>query len=130
MNKQKINVKRIKFNIYAKIIVLEVVVLCIMRFLVPVLLNYPPMSEEKLFQSQIEPIYHTAQYVLLGTIGVIAYILCLSVFCSNIFKYLNLYAKDKTKISKKLIEKVRADCFAIPKKIVVVQVVLIVLVLF
>ena len=130
MNKQKINVKRTKFSIYAKIIVLEVVVLCIMRFLVPVLLNYTPMSEEKLFQSQIEPISHTAQYVLLGTIGVIAYILCLSVFCSNIFKYLNLYAKDKTKISKKLIEKVRADCFAIPKKIVVVQVVLIVLVLF
>ena len=130
MNKQKTNVKRIKFNIYAKIIVLEVVVLCIMRFFVPVLLNYPPMSEESVFQSQIEPISHTAQYILLGTTGIIAYILCLSIFCSKIFKYLDLYAKDKSRISKKLIEKVRQDCFSIPRKIVIVQVLLIILVLF
>ena len=96
----------------------------------PVLLNYPPMSEEKVFQSQIEPLSHTAQYILLGAIGIIAYILCLSIFCSNIFKYLDLYVKDKTKISKKLVERVRKDCFSIPQKIVIVQVVLIILVLF
>lgn len=130
MSKTKANVKRIKFNIYAKIIFLELIVLFIMRFFVPVLLNYPPMSEEKLFQSQIEPLSHTAQYILLGTIGIIAYILCLSIFCSNIFKYLDSYAKDKSKISRILIEKVREDCFSIPKKIVIVQVVLIILVLF
>ena len=130
MKKAKINVKKIKFNIYAKIIFLEIIVLCIMRFLVPVLLNYPPMSEDKIFQSQIEPLSHTAQYVLLGAMGIIAYILCLSIFCTNIFKYLNLYEKDKTKISKKLVERVRRDCFSIPQKIVIVQVVLIILVLF
>ena len=130
MKKLKINVKRIKFNIYAKIILLEIIVLCIMRFFVPILLNYPPMSEEKVFQSQIEPLSHTAQYILLGTMGIIAYILCLSIFCSNIFKYLNMYAKDKTRIPKKLIEIVRTDCFSIPQKIVIVQVVLIILVLF
>ncbi len=124
------NVKRIKFNIYAKIIFLEVVVLFIMRFFVPVLLNYPPMSEERLFQSQIEPISHTAQYILLGTIGIIAYIFCLSIFCASIFKYLDLYVKDKSKISKKLVEEVRKDCFSIPRKLVVVQVILIVIVLF
>ena len=130
MKKAKINVRKIKFNIYAKIIFLEIIVLCIMRFLVPVLLNYPPMSEDKIFQSQIEPLSHTAQYLLLGAIGIIAYILCLSLFCANIFKYLNLYEKDKTKISKKLVERVRKDCFSIPQKIVIVQVVLIILVLF
>lgn len=130
MKKAKTDVKRIKFNIYAKIIFLEIIVLCIMRFFVPVLLNYPPMSEEKVFQSQIEPLSHTAQYILLGAIGIIAYILCLSIFCSNIFKYLDLYVKDKTKISKKLVERVRKDCFSIPQKIVIVQVVLIILVLF
>ena len=74
MKKAKLNVRKIKFNIYAKIIFLEIIVLCIMRFLVPVLLNYPPMSEDKIFQSQIEPLSHTAQYLLLGAIGIIAYI--------------------------------------------------------
>ena len=97
MKKAKLNVRKIKFNIYAKIIFLEIIVLCIMRFLVPVLLNYPPMSEDKIFQSQIEPLSHTAQYLLLGAIGIIAYILCLSIFCSNIFKYLNYMIKIKLK---------------------------------
>ena len=41
-----------------------------------------------------------------------------------------MYAKDKTRIPKKLIEIVRTDCFSIPQKIVIVQVVLIILVLF
>ena len=53
MKKAKTDVKRIKFNIYAKIIFLEIIVLCIMRFFVPILLNYPPMSEEKAFQTQM-----------------------------------------------------------------------------
>ena len=44
MKKAKINVRKIKFNIYAKIIFLEIIVLCIMRFLVPVLLNYLHLS--------------------------------------------------------------------------------------
>ena len=130
MNKIEKNVKKIKFNIYAKIIFLEIIVLFIMRFFVPILLNYPPMSEEKAFQTQIEPLTHTAQYIVLGTIGIIAYILCLTKLCANIFRYLNIYSKNKSEISRNLIEKVRNDCFSIPKKIVIVQVVLIILVLF
>ena len=91
MKKLKINVKRIKFNIYAKIILLEIIVLCIMRFFVPILLKYPPMSEEKVFQSQIEPLSHTAQYILLGTMGIIAYILCRLLYQKGV-KRLNVNA--------------------------------------
>lgn len=130
MKTDRQKIKRIKFNIYAKIIFLEIIVLCIMRSLVPVLLNYPPMSEDKIFQSHIEPISHSAQYILLGTIGIIGYILCLTIFCNRIFKYLDLYASNKSKITHKMIDQVREDCFSIPKKIIIVQVVLIVLVLF
>lgn len=130
MDKHKKQVQKIKFNIFAKIIFLEIIVIIIMKFLVPVLLNYPPMSEDKQFQSQIEPLSHSAQYFLLGTIGIIAYILCINIFCSNIFKYLNLFITDKSKITLNLIKKVRQDCFSIPKKIIIVQVILIVIVLF
>ena len=134
MDKNKENtkklIKKIKFSIFAKIILLEIVVLCIMRFFVPVLLNYPPMSEEIAFQSQIEPISHTQQYILLGAIGILAYILCLTAFCSRIFKYLNLLVTNKSKINFDLIKRVRKDCFAIPKKLIIVQVILIIIVLF
>ena len=129
MNTAEKNVRRIKFNIYAKIIFLEVLVICIMRFFTPVLLNYPPMSEEAAFQSQIEPISHAMQYLSLGSITVIAYIVCLHFLCKNSFKFLDLYVKDKSKITFDLIKKVRKDCFVIPKKIIFVQVAIIFVVL-
>ena len=129
MNTAEKNVRRINFNIYAKIIFLEVLVICIMRFFTPVLLNYPPMSEEAAFQSQIEPISHAMQYLSLGSITVIAYIVCLHFLCKNSFKFLDLYVKDKSKITFDLIKKVRKDCFVIPKKIIFVQVAIIFVVL-
>ena len=129
MNIAEKNVRRIKFNIYSKIIFLEILVIAIMKFLTPVLLNYPPMSEEAVFQSQIEPFSHTMQYITLGGLAVIIYILCIHFMCKNAFKFLDLYIKDKSKIDFNLIKKVRKDCFIIPKKIILVQVVILVIIL-
>ena len=129
MNIAEKNVRRIKFNIYSKIIFLEILVIAIMKFLTPVLLNYPPMSEEAVFQSQIEPFSHTMQYISLGSLAVIIYILCIHHMCKNAFKFLDLYIKDKSKITTTLIKKVRSDCFIIPKKIILVQVVILVVIL-
>ena len=129
MNIAEKNVRRIKFNIYSKIIFLEILVIAIMKFLTPVLLNYPPMSEDTIFQSQIEPFSHTMQYITLGGLAVIIYILCIHFMCKNAFKFLDLYIKDKSKIDFNLIKKVRKDCFIIPKKIILVQVVILVIIL-
>ena len=129
MNIAEKNVRRIKFNIYSKIIFLEILVIAIMKFLTPVLLNYPPMSEEAVFQSQIEPFSHTMQYISLGSLAVIIYILCIHRLCKNAFKFLDLYVKDKSKITTNLIKTVRKDCFIIPKKIILVQVVILVIIL-
>lgn len=119
---------KFKRNIYVKIILLEIVVLCLMRYLVPVLLNYPPYSEEPIFQSQIEPISHTAQYISLGALGIILYILCINLVCKNIFKYIR--TEDKANLPFDFIKTVRTDCFNVSKKIVFVQIILIIVVLF
>ena len=57
--------KNFKFKIYAKIIILQIIVIFLMSQLVPLLLNYPPNSEEAVFQSQIEPFSHAMQYISL-----------------------------------------------------------------
>ena len=68
------NLKKFKFNIYFKIIALEILVILIMSILAPYLLNYPPNSEDKVFQGQIEPITHFQQYLSLGSLAIIIYI--------------------------------------------------------
>ena len=120
--------KKFKRNIYTKTILLEILVLFLMRYLVPVLLNYPPYSEDAVFQSQIEPLSHFAQYMLLGAIGILLYILFINIVCKNIFKY--LATKDKSKFSLSFIQTVRKDCLNVPKKIVLVQIILIIIVLY
>ena len=129
MNIAEKNVRRIKFNIYSKIIFLEILVICIMRYLTPILLNYPPMSEDALFQSQIEPFSHTLQYISLGSLAVLIYIVFIHFLSKNIFNFLDLYIKNKSKIDFNLIKKVRKDCFLIPKKIILVQVAILVVIL-
>ena len=129
MNIAEKNVRRIKFNIYSKIIFLEILVICIMRYLTPILLNYPPMSEDAIFQSQIEPFSHTMQYISLGSLAVLIYIVFIHFLSKNIFNFLDLYIKNKSKIDFNLIKKVRKDCFLIPKKIILVQVAILVVIL-
>ena len=119
--------KKIKFNVYAKIIIPEILVIFLMSFLVPVLLNYPPNSESTEFQSQIEPISHAMQYLALGSLGVIIYIIVIKIFFKDIFKFLKSFP---SKTSHEDIKKIRTQCFKIPLKIVIVQVCLLIFILF
>ena len=118
--------KKVKFNIYAKIILLEILVIFLMRFLVPVLLNYPPNSENPEFQNQVELINHTMQYLLLGSLGIIIYMIVIPFFFNRIFSFIG----HKSSNSDDDIEKVRKQCFSIPKKIICFQLALLVMVLF
>lgn len=119
--------KNIKRNIYGKLILLEVVVTSLMRFLVPKLSNYPPNSENFEFQKQIEPITHDMQYLILGGIGIILYILFVSIILKDVFNYLKNYKTKK--ISFQELENIREKCFQFPKKIILVQLVVIIVVL-
>lgn len=122
--------KNFKFNIYAKIILPEILVIFVMRFIVPILLNYPPNSEDAVFQSQIEPISHSMQYLALGSFGVLLYILVIKIFFKDLFGYTSkLSSSEKLEISHEEILKVRHQCFKIPIKIVAVQIILLVLML-
>lgn len=120
------NLKHIKRNIYGKLILLEIAVVTLMKVLVPKLSNYPPNSENPAFQKLIEPISHNMQYLLLGSFGIILYVIFVSILLHRVFKYIS---KDKKDVSFEELQSVRHDCFNFPKKIIFVQLAVIIIVL-
>lgn len=119
--------KNIKLKIYSKLVILELVVIVLMRFLIPLLSNYPPNSEDIAFQMKIESLSHDQQYIILGIFAIILQLFLTRFFFSDIFKYLK---KDKKKVTIKETELVRQQCFNIPTKLLLVQTLLLTVVLF
>ena len=119
--------KKIKSNIYLKIIIVTIITLIILYFLLPRILNYPPYSYRADFQVHVEIIPHLIQHLLLGLIGIFLYVISISKIFKNIFKYIKV--KDKSKLSFDFIKTVRNDCLSISNKIFILHIVLTVLVL-
>ena len=120
------NLKNIKRNIYLKLILLEIGVVYLMKVLVPMLSNYPPNSENNAFQAVIEPLSHNMQYLILGSFGVFLYAVFITFLMRNVFKYIK---KDKKQVTYAEIQNVRKTCFTFPRRILVVQLIVILVVL-
>lgn len=118
--------KNLKLRIYSKLLLLEVAVIVLMRFLIPVLSNYPPYSEAIDFQLKIEVLTHDQQYILLGIFALLLQTFFIKIFFSDIFKYIK---KDPKDVTIKETEQVRFQCYKIPKKLFFVQTVLLGIVL-
>lgn len=118
--------KNLKLRIYSKLLLLEVAVIVLMRFLIPVLSNYPPYSEAIDFQLKIEVLTHDQQYILLGIFALLLQTFYIKIFFSDIFKYIK---KDPKDVTIKETEQVRLQCYKIPKKLFFVQTVLLGIVL-
>ena len=118
--------KNLKLRIYSKLLLLEVAVIVLMRFLIPVLSNYPPYSEAIDFQLKIEVLTHDQQYILLGIFALLLQTFFIKIFFSDIFKYIK---KDPKDVTIKETEPVRLQCYKIPKKLFFVQTVLLGIVL-
>lgn len=120
--------KKFKISIYLKIVIVDVLLMLGMSYLVPLLSGYPPYSEEASFQIQIEGLTHTQQYLAFGCLGLILHLICISIFCKNIFKFLKKY-DTKQHILKDEIIAVRTDCFSINRKLLFLQVIVLMILL-
>ena len=118
--------KNFKIKIYSKIIILQIIVIFLMSQLMPLLLNYPPYSEDTIFQSQIEPYSHTMQYISLGSIYIILYIIMIKILFKKIFAYV----KNKNKkYTYEEINEIRNKCLDMHAKLTITQVVLLIIIL-
>ena len=110
--------KNIKLRIYAKAVGLQIALIVAMRFLMPLLANYPPFSETTAFQNEVEAMTHNQQYLMLGSIFIITQIILIHFIFKKIFRYLG---KDKKKVTKSEVEEIRQLCFKIPIRLLISQ---------
>ena len=127
-NDNKTNNKKLtnfKLKFLLMVLVVDAITVILLYFIMPLVQNFPPLSENIAFQEQLEELTHIQQYI-------IAYILCISVhtlsfflLMRKIFSYLKKYYNND-KISYNEILSVRKDCINIPYKVFLVQMVLII----
>ena len=113
--------KNFKVKIYTKLILVEVAIIVMMKFLVPILANYPPLSEVALFQQKVEAITHNTQYLLLGLVAILLHLIFINKYFKKIFNYIN---KKPDKITIKETNEIREECYVIPQKLMMIQAVL------
>ena len=114
-----------KLKFLLMVLLVDAITVILLYFIMPLVQNFPPFSENIAFQSQLEELTHIQQYI-------IAYILCISVhtlsfflLMRKIFAYLKKYYNNE-KISYNEILQVRKDCINIPYKVFAVQMALII----
>ena len=114
-----------KLKFLLMVLLVDAITVILLYFIMPLVQNFPPFSENIAFQSQLEELTHIEQYI-------IAYILCISVhilsfflLMRKIFAYLKKYYNNE-KISYNEILQVRKDCINIPYKVFAVQMALII----
>ena len=107
--------KHFRVKIYGKIILIEVFLAVVMNFLVPILANYPPHSEDASFQAQVLELSHVGQYVLLTTMAVILQL----IVCQFIFKNCFKYVKKFPDVSDDEVIKVRFETYKINRRLLI-----------
>ena len=118
--------KNFKVKIYTKLIVVEVVIIFMMKFLVPILANYPPLSEVAAFQQKVEALTHNTQYFLLGLVAILLHLIFINKYFKKIFDYID---KKPNKVTVKETNEVREECYVIPQKLMMIQAILLAIML-
>ena len=114
--------KHFRVKIYFKIILIEVLLAFIMNFLVPILANYPPHSEEAAFQKQILTLSHNGQYILLTSMAIGLQLIA----CQFIFKNCFKYVKKFPDVSVEEVIKVRNETYKVNRRLLLTTMVILV----
>ena len=117
--------RNLKSKFAAIIFLTDFIAVVLIYFIMPLVQNFPPFSEDFSFQELVQPVTHIEQYSIVYIIGVTVHLLSFTILMQKIYKYLDKYYKNE-KISYSEIKDIRKDCINIPYKIFFVQLFLIV----
>lgn len=117
--------RNLKAKFAAIIFLTDFIAVVLIYFIMPLVQNFPPFSEDFGFQELVQPVTHIEQYSIVYIIGVTVHLLSFTILMQKIYKYLDKYYRNE-KISYSEIKDIRKDCINIPYKIFFVQLFLIV----
>lgn len=119
------SLKNFNFKFKCMIFFIDLITVILVYFIMPLIQNFPPFSEEFGFQNAVQTLTHIQQYTVIFIIGFSIHLFTFKLLMKNIFKYLVKYFNNDS-ISYNEIKQVRKDCINIPYKVVLVQMILII----
>lgn len=116
------NINKFRIKTYGCVLLVNFIVLACAYYIMPIAMNYPPLSEEADFQAKVESISHLNQYIIVYALSSTIYVVALKILTKDIIKYLK--KKDNNeKIEYGEVQNVRNQSFLIPYKFYITQIV-------
>jgi len=122
-------VKKLKLKTNLFLVLLDLVVIVALNFIMPVVQNYPPFSENNAFQKSIEALTHIEQYFILFVAGALAHVISLNIMMKDVYKYLEKQIKGEDIPTEQTL-KIRDKMARIPYKFYLVQMLIILVIGF
>ena len=117
--------KNFKLKFTLMICLIDAISVILIYFIMPLVQNFPPLSENFAFQNEVQQLTHVQQYTIVYLIGISVHLLSFTLLMPRIYHYIDKFYK-KEKITYEEIQAVRKDCINIPYKVFFVQVFLII----
>lgn len=114
--------KKFKLKFIAMILLVDLIAVLTVYIIMPLVQNFPPLSEDFAFQEEVQPLTHIQQYAIVYILGISVHLLSFKILMKKIYRYLNKHYR-KEPISYEEIKQVRKDCVNIPYKVFFVQMV-------
>lgn len=114
--------KRFNRKFLAMILLVDLIAVLAVYIIMPLVQNFPPLSEDFSFQEEVQPLTHIQQYTIVYILGVSVHLISFKLLMKKIYKYLDKHYRNEP-ISYEEIKKVRKDCVNIPYKVFFVQMV-------
>lgn len=119
-----VEVKKMKKRLYIIISIVNLILIFVTYKIMPVIQNYPPNSENILFQKSVEQFSHVEQYLMIFIIGTGIHIFTLNKSLKNVYQFLNKYYR-KEEITYEEIKQTRKDCITVPYKFYILQIIIV-----
>ena len=106
------------------ILTVDFIAFIIVYFMMPLIQNFPPLSENLMFQKEVQSFTYIQQGSIAYIIGIAIHLISFRLLMRRIYQYLDQYDK-KEKIPYSEIKLVRKDCINIPYKVFFIQMIII-----